>query len=93
MYEYDFGDDWVHEVEVDERLGSDARLSYPLCIGGSRACPPEDCGGPSGYEELLAGLADPRDPQHEELLTWVGGHFDREGFDVNRTNRALREIR
>jgi hypothetical protein len=28
--------------------------AYPFCIGGSGACPPEDCGGPEAY---LAGLS------------------------------------
>ena len=67
----------------------DDRVSYPICIGGARACPPEDCGGTSGYENLLRILASPKDPEHDELLRWVGGYFDPEGFDANAVNRAL----
>lgn len=46
IYRYDYGDDWEHLVELEDRLEPDHRLHYPLCG------PPEDCGGTSGYEEL-----------------------------------------
>lgn len=91
-YEYDFGDGWMHTVTLEKVPDVDRRLHYPVCIGGARACPPEDCGGPGGYENLLASLADPNHEEHDELTTWVGGYFDAEGFDVNRTNYALREL-
>lgn len=90
-YEYDFGDGWRHHVEVEKKLPLDHRLSYPLCLGGARACPPEDCGGPGGYEHLLGILRDGKNREYDDTITWVGGHFDPEGFDVNRTNAALRE--
>jgi hypothetical protein len=91
-YDYDFGDSWTHEVLVEKRLEADERVCYPLCIGGARACPPEDCGGVPGYARLVAALADSDNAEHNELLTWVGGHFDPEGFDVNRTNQALHAV-
>jgi hypothetical protein len=91
-YDYDLGDSWEHEVLVEKRLEVDERLCYPLCIGGARACPPEDCGGVPGYARLVAALTDSDDAEHDELLTWVGGHFDPEGFDANRTNQALHAI-
>jgi hypothetical protein len=87
---YDYGDDWEHVIEVEGVTGPDRRLGYPLCIAGARACPPEDCGGAGGYEDLLTALAKPKDARHDELLTWVGGHFDPEGFDANAVNRLLR---
>lgn len=67
VYLYDFGDGWEHTVEV---LGSGG--DQPGCIDGHGACPPEDCGGPGGYEELLAALADPAHPEHEHLTEWAG---------------------
>jgi hypothetical protein len=54
-YEYDFGDGWEHVVRVERFLPvapAAARRSYPVCIGGARACPPEDCGGPWAYLAL-----------------------------------------
>jgi hypothetical protein len=93
VYQYDYGDDWEHLVEVEDVTGPDRRLSYPLCIAGARACPPEDCGGPFGYEELITALADPKHDEHDQVLTWLGGHFDPDSFDANAVNRRLREGR
>ena len=91
MYRYDYGDDWEHVVEVEDVTGPDRRLTYPLCVGGARACPPEDCGGAGGYENLLGVLASPEHGEHDEMLTWVGGDFDPAGFDANAVNRLLRD--
>lgn len=91
-YVYDFGDGWRHTVVVEKRLDHDPRFEYPMCVDGARACPPEDCGGPPGYDNLLRVLANKRDAEHDEMLTWVGGHFDPDGFDINRTNQALRGL-
>src|SRR5664280_203607 len=91
-YLYDFGDDWYHDVSIEKRLAFDTRISYPLCIAGARACPPEDCHGPHGYQELVEAIRDEKHTEHDEILAWVGGYFDPEGFDPNRTNTALREM-
>lgn len=55
---------------------------YPRCLAGARACPPEDCGGPHGYERLLATTAKPRTAEAKSLLKWLGGPFDPEAFDA-----------
>ena len=91
-YLYDFGDDWFHEVRVEKRLPFDTRVVYPLCIGGARACPPEDSHGPPGYERFLEALGDDKHPEYDETLAMIGGYFDPEGFDCNRTNAALRAM-
>jgi len=49
LYEYDFTDGWEHQVRM-ERFIPQAPL-YPKCIAGSRAAPPEDCGGPIAFQE------------------------------------------
>jgi hypothetical protein len=85
-YEYDFGDGWVHDVAI-ERTDGDAAV--PRCLAGRRACPPEDCGGPGGYDHLLKVLADPAHEEHTELAEWVGA-FDPAAFDVAETNDRLR---
>jgi hypothetical protein len=90
LYRYDYGDDWEHLVVVEAILEPDPRHSYPLCVGGARACPPEDCGGTSGYEQLCRVLKSPKDEEHDTTLTWVGGYFDPAGFDPNAVNRAFR---
>ena len=45
-YLYDFGDGWLHEIEVEEVLPESEGQSHPVCLGGRGACPEEDSGGP-----------------------------------------------
>ena len=77
-YTYDFGDDWRHKITLEARLPVEEGLTYPLCTGGKRACPPEDCGGPWGYADLLAALADPKRENHQEMAEWAPPRFDPE---------------
>jgi hypothetical protein len=92
LYEYDFGDGWVHTVTVEdirqERIGQ-----YALCLDGGGACPPEDCGGVGGYMELLEALADKRHPRHEDYLEWLGGPIDPTAFDIDNVNDCLGQLR
>ena len=85
-YEYDFGDGWVHDLVLDSIGIRHAKTKYPRCLGGARACPPEDCGGPHGYAMLLQILANPSHEQHEDMVEWVGGALDPEAFHL----RAVR---
>lgn len=52
LYEYDFIDQWEHEIRVEEILPFDPIKIYPVCTGGSKAAPPEDCGGPGRFLAL-----------------------------------------
>ena len=63
-YVYDYGDDWRHKVKVEKIVTLDAPIDTGVCIGGESARPPEDVGGPSGYGEFLAALADPKHFEH-----------------------------
>jgi hypothetical protein len=92
LYEYDFGDSWEHRIVVEKVLAPEQGASYPRCLGGKRACPPEDCGGVWGYEHLLEVLGDPRHPEHEEMLEWVGGGFDPDAFDLRIINERLAHL-
>ena len=67
MYEYDFGDFWEHEIRVETREQPSADKPWPVCIDGARAGPPEDIGGPDGYERLLERLEDVRIEQEDGL--------------------------
>jgi Plasmid pRiA4b ORF-3-like protein len=49
LYEYDFGDRWQHEVRIERGLEDQPKRAYPVCVGGQRAAPPEDCGGPWAF--------------------------------------------
>lgn len=57
-----------------------------------RACPPEDCGGPPGYEELVEIMKNPRDEQYRNMVAWLGGRFDPAAFDLQEANERLRQL-
>lgn len=82
IYEYDFGDGWQHRVELEKILPREPSAQYPICIGGKRSCPPEDCGGIGGYENLLEIIDDPSNEEHKEIMEWLGNGFDPEEFDA-----------
>ena len=88
-YTYDFGDNWEHTVLIERTRRPLEAGSYPACIAGKRNCPPEDCGGPWGYQDLLAVLADPAHPDHPERAEWVGEDFDPEEFAIEVANTRL----
>src|SRR5438132_322032 len=89
-YLYDFGDGWRHDIVVEDEEPAKRGAPKAECLGGARACPPEDSGGAHRYQELLEAVADPTNKRHRELLEWVGPHFAPEEFDLVAVNRALR---
>lgn len=92
-YEYDFGDSWEHQILIEKILPPEPGVRYPICLTGKRACPPEDCGGIWGYADFLEAIQNPKHPEHEDMLEWIGGEFDPEAFDLEEVNRALKRIR
>ncbi len=84
LYAYDFGDDWEHVVIYEGTQPARRSLKYPRCLSGARRCPPEDCGGPRGYAELVKAVANPRHREHAAMIDWVGGNFDPDIFDSRR---------
>jgi hypothetical protein len=87
VYEYDFGDGWEHDVKI-QRVTRVAKVPQPRCTEGERTCPPEDCGGPLGYADLLHALAHDS-PEHAERREWAGD-FQPEGFELPKGGRNLR---
>ena len=92
-YEYDFGDDWLHRIAVEKILPAEESPKHPVCVAGKQACPPEDCGGPGGYADLLEAITDPHHEEHAAMLDWVGGAFDPEAFDLEVVNTELSKVR
>jgi hypothetical protein len=84
-YVYDFGDNWRHKVELEDILPAEKNVTYPRCLKGKRNGPPEDCGGPWGYQDLLEVLSDPEHAEYKDSKTWVEsmkeGPFDSEHFE------------
>lgn len=92
LYEYDFGDDWQHEVVLEEILPAEHAPKWPVCFGGERHCPPEDVGGTPGYEEFLKVIFNSAHEDYKQHLRWVGGHFVDE-FDPKPVNDRLQGMR
>jgi hypothetical protein len=92
-YHYDFGDDWNHVILVEKVVKDDSVL-IPVCVDGERACPPEDSGGPWGYQQRLDALANPddEDEESEDLREWIGEDYDPELFDKDAVNRELKRV-
>jgi hypothetical protein len=91
IYVYDFGDSWEHRIKVEKILKqTPSKRNTVECIDGARACPPEDCGGSWGYEDLLQAFEDPKHKGHESTIEWLGEEFDPEAFNLEKTNAALR---
>lgn len=95
FYEYDFGDGWDHMLTVEQVL--DEPPARVRCTGGRMACPPEDCGGPGGYQELAAWV---RGGYDESLLpstfddaahahTWLPPDWNPDHFDDEEINAGL----
>ena len=96
-YEYDFGDGWRHKVLLEGYLIREKNMRYPRCLAGARACPPEDCGGIPGYHRLLTIVSDKRHPEHDEMMTWLGGSFEPDAFSpesvrFRRASAALADL-
>lgn len=93
IYEYDFGDDWQHRLVLEQVQQAHPSWKGSLCTAGQRACPPENVGGIWGYAEFLSAIANPQHEQHIDMLCWIGGVFDPEGFDINSANVRIRKLK
>ncbi|MDQ6748497.1 MAG: plasmid pRiA4b ORF-3 family protein, partial [Candidatus Dormibacteraeota bacterium] len=92
LYIYDFGDDWHHLIEVEKIRQPLPGATYPRCSAGSRACPPEDCGGPPGYADMLRALRARKGPRYHEIREWLGGPYDPAAFDLAAVNDELARL-
>jgi hypothetical protein len=88
-YEYDFGDGWIHEVEIEDIIKADPNEKYPLCIDGKNACPPEDCGGPPGFETFKKIMANTRHREHKSMREWLGHPWVPDRFILDLANRSI----
>ena len=93
MYIYDFGDNWEHKIKVEKILDQDKRFTgKPVCLKGQLSCPPEDCGGIGGYYDMLDVIKNPKDPEYEDMMEWLGDDFDPEEFNLEETNMTLENM-
>jgi len=89
VYKYDFGDGWEHIVVLVCIFEPVAGAQYPVILAAEGACPPEDVGGIGGYYQFLHTMANPRHPEHREMMAWWGGPFDPKLYDIRARNEAL----
>jgi hypothetical protein len=103
VYEYDFGDSWVHDLRLEATLPINPRTIYPTCVAGKCAAPPEDCGGPHAFMANRAFFVarshrqsiEELDDFEEELDDEYFDSFedyDPDRFDRRRINRALHKL-
>lgn len=95
LYVYDFGDNWVHEITL-ESISNDKQKTA-ICLSGKGACPPEDCGGIYGYEEMKQVFATmPESEEADEYREWLGMDegeiWDTGVLDIEEINRSLKLI-
>ncbi len=81
LYVYDMDDDWQHEIEALEFFIAEPGSHLPRFLGGQRCTPPEDVGGPPGFEMFLEASGDPSHPEHAGLLDWYGNTFHQKDMD------------
>jgi hypothetical protein len=103
VYEYDFGDSWIHDLRLEATLPVNPRKTYPVCVAGKCSAPPEDCGGPAAFmasrqyhagvsrgasPEELDDFADEFDEEEADILS----DYDPGRFERRQVNRALAKL-
>jgi len=92
QYNYVFGDDWQHTVEIEEEVAAAPGVTYPRLVSAAGRCPPADIGGPAGYENYLRAIADPDHFHHEAMLEWDEPDFDPKKVDVSALKANLANL-
>ena len=91
-YVYDFGDGWMHHLELVEISTHPIDEVLPQIIGGENACPPEDCGGTYGYAELKEILMNPKHAEYKSSKIWVGSTLDPMVCDLKTIQQKLGKL-
>ncbi len=91
-YHYDFGDDWMHTITVKGLEEPESGAAYPRLLSARGACPPEDCGGPWGYADLVEAIDDPDHEMHDDMVEWYGEEIDIEFVDEDRIRDDLAKL-
>lgn len=93
-YIYDFGDNWLHWLKLEKI--TDEKLLKASLLEGEGRCPPEDCGGSPGFEDLKKILADPTHPEYYEMRDWLDlgprQKWNPATFDVKKAKAAVQKV-
>lgn len=90
-YTYDFGDNWEHNIVLEKIMKPNSEWFYPVCIDGEYSAPPDDCGGPIGYCDMMKILDNPEDEDYESVKEWLGEEFNPYHFDLKAINTKLQK--
>ena len=90
-YVYDLGDHWEHEIVLTGINTDPFQMPYlPMVSKGTGVCPPEDCGGPSGYLDLLATLKNKRTARYKSTKAWLNSYgWSDTPFDLDECQQNL----
>lgn len=91
-YGYHFGDGWQVELRIEKVDVPQKGMFYPVCTGGERAGPPEDCGGLEAFHDMLACIKEPQTELGREWLEWLGPDYDADACDLEKMNKALKKL-
>lgn len=92
LYEYHFGEGWQVDIRVEKTVAIEKGTTYPVCIAGDRAGPPEDCGGLEAFHDMLACIKEPHTDLGREWLEWLGPTYDPVACDLEKINKGLRKL-
>jgi len=97
--------DWIHDIRLEKALPADPKITYPICVAGKCAAPPEDCGGPYVFMRNRARYCDIGSGEsREDLDDWVDtndlddeeleilGRYHPDQFDRRAINLALTQL-
>ncbi len=90
IYRYDFGDNWVHNIEVEDFI-FDYDKNYTVCLNGEGDSPPEDVGGEPGYDEFVSIINDPKHKEYKEMKHWASMQLHAP-FDLDLVCRRLKYL-
>ncbi|MDZ4662952.1 MAG: plasmid pRiA4b ORF-3 family protein [Pseudomonadota bacterium] len=91
---YDFGDWWSHNITFEKFIDADLTEKYPVCVDGEYSAPPEDWGGPHGFEEFKKAVSNPKNKNHKEMVGWYsetnyGRKYNSKSFDLEFMNLRI----
>ncbi|WP_162150207.1 plasmid pRiA4b ORF-3 family protein [Arthrobacter sp. H14] len=93
IYVYDFGDDWIHEIQLEDTKPDAARKDLPICTAGRGAAPVEDSGGIQGWMDKVEAANDASHEEHRDIREWLGlapsETIDPKALDVDEINFRL----
>jgi hypothetical protein len=92
LYIYDFGDNWRHDIIIEECCDGEADVGYPALVDGAGRCPPEDVGGTSGFEVFLEAMLEPDHPEHGRLMACHGKPYNPNDINERKVRLVLEGI-